>query len=146
MAFEVLIPGVWKSADPLREGWASISKNGKLMLHAKDLARVAIKDRAVTLFDEGTFRIAFRAPREDEKAQARPFTIIPSGKLKRDSGRRSLDIGRAVRRLGLAVENAAGRYELGTHGQGRDAILVLCLMPDVSGIGTPTGKGKAGGK
>ena len=146
MGFEVVVPGVWRSVDALPAGWASIAKNGKLTLHSKDLAQIGVKDRAVVLQDRETFRIALRAPRGDQDPDARGLTTLAAGKAKRDTGRRSIDIGRAVRMLDLQVEKVRGRYELVIKGQGRDALLIVNLMPDTSGIGAPHGKGKGGGK
>lgn len=126
MAFEIVEPGATFGKDALTSGTASISRSGRLTVVQEDLELAGIDRTAVVLADPGTLRIALRAPREDETA----VSVACSPMLthaKRDTGRRALNIVRALRRLSLTPEAAAGRYELATKGAGADALLIVNL-------------------
>ena len=135
--FELIEPGVMHAANRLPEGWGSIGKSGKLVVHQSDLDLVGIGRQAAVLVDVDTWRVAIRALRPDERGVV--VSTVTTGKHKRSSGKCYLNIRRAVLRLGLETERIAGRYELSTKGQGADALLMVCLMPD---NGLPKTKGK----
>ena len=145
MGFEIVEPGSWHPMDPLPKGKCSIAKSGKLTAHAEDLAVAEIGKRAVVLADRDSFRIALRAAREGDDSRSVAVATV-TGKSKRDTGRRGLNVARAIRNVGLEVENVVGRYELMAKGSGRDALLIVNLMPDTAGIGAAKAKAKGGGK
>lgn len=142
MGFEIVEPGHMQMMDPLPQGQASLAKSGKLCAHACDLQLAEIGKHAVVLADRESFRIALRAAREGDEGRTVAVSIVTASKSKRDSGRRGLNIGRAIRRLDLEPEKCAGRYELHHKGAGRDSLLILNLMPDTAAIGAGKSKPK----
>ena len=54
------------------------------------------------------------------------ITVVKTGK-KKDSGRRSINMTRAIKRLGLTPESITGRYELLTRGDDGAELLIVAL-------------------
>ncbi len=141
MAFEIVEPGSLSTMDPLAEGQVSIAKSGKLTIRKADLDLAGIDHYAMVMADRETFRVGVRAVRgDDERPRSVAVSTVTSGKAKKDSGRRTLNLGRAIKRLDLQPEAVAGRYELVVRGKEGDAMLILNLMP---GTGPADKKGKA---
>jgi len=135
MGFVVVEPGWLNTMEPLPEGVASIAKSGKLTARRADLALAAIGHAAVVLADRDSFRLALRAPRGTEEGKTVAVSTVSTGQAKRDSGRRSINVPRAIRALDLMPEHTAGRYTLNIHGEGASGLLILNLMPETSGKG-----------
>jgi hypothetical protein len=113
MAFEIVVPGTFNFGG-IAAGECSIGKSGTLTARFADLILVGVGNYAIVLVDTSTRRIAVRGPRDGEQANSVSASIIPNAK-KQDSGRRKLNISRALRRLGLDASAVAGRYELHRH-------------------------------
>ncbi len=135
MAFEIVAPGALSNTmNPLAEGQCSIAKGGKLTIRKADLDLAGIEHYAIVLADRETFRIGVRAVRgEDERPRSVAVSIVTSGKGKKDSGRRTLSLTRAIKKVDLRPEAVAGRYELIVRGKTSDAMLIISLMPATSG-------------
>ena len=123
MAFEVVEPGVFGLREALPEGQCSVSKCGKLSLRLADLESVGIGHYAIVLADRESLRLAVRGVRDGEQAQSVAVSLTAGHK--RDTGRRALNVARAIGRLGLELDAVAGRYDLLTKGEGRDALLIV---------------------
>ena len=123
MAFVVIEAGTFAPANPLVEGQTSLGRNGTLLAFAKDLARVAISNYAVLLADPDNNRLGLRAVRKGEEAVALVCSIV-TRKDKSDSGRRRLNVTRALKSLGLKPEDCCGRREWIKH---RDELLYVVL-------------------
>jgi hypothetical protein len=120
VSFEVVEPGGFGLAPPLPEGEVSISRSGALTAHAKDLEIVGIGNYAIVLADSDTLRVAFRDVRDGEQQQSVCASVVRR-KSGVDTGRRSINVGRAIKRLGLTNESVAGRYTLNVH---KDLLIV----------------------
>ncbi len=124
MPFVVVEPGAFCFTEPLGEGEVSISRNGTLTARAEDLALVGISKYAIVLADAGTLRLGLRAVRDGEEQKSRACSVITTGKQKRDSGRRRITVTRALKQLGLKVEDVCGRFTLKMH---RDELVYIVL-------------------
>ena len=124
MSFEIVTPGAFAQVAPLGEGEASIGKNGTLTARADDLAMVGIERYAIVLADPGSLRIGLRGVRDGEQQQSVACSVITTRKDKSDSGRRRLNVVRAIKRLGLTAEAVCGRYTLNVH---KDELLFLTM-------------------
>ena len=93
------------------------------LFHTEDLGLVNIADEAALLADSGTLRVALRRPRlpEDDGCVARVTTVVRNKKPVRS--RKNVMLAAAIRRLGLTLAAAAGKYELTT----KDDLLVVDL-------------------
>ena len=127
MAFEVIEPGKLSFAEPLGEGRCSIGKGGALACRAADLEIVGITHYAIVLADAETTRLALRAVRDGEQQQSVAVSIVSCGKgaKRHDSGRRRINVLRALRRLAVTAEAAAGRYDFMVKG---DELLIVNLI------------------
>lgn len=125
MGFEVVPRGERSFAERLPEGFASLSRKGKLTVRKADLELAGISDSAVVLADAGTLRLGLRAPRPDEVAIA--MRVGALGKRPKNV-RCGISVARAVKTLGLTLAAAAGRYELTTKGKGADGLLMVKLV------------------
>ena len=140
MGFEIIQPGAFVQAR-MERGQISLGKTGQLWLCAEDCEQVSIRDRCVILADSGTLRIGLRAADHGEVEFAARVGIV-KGRKCRDSGRRCINVARALRQLGLEVEAVRGRYQLAQ----KDNLLILALCPDLTaGAGkAPGGTGRKG--
>lgn len=116
MGFEFVPRGTFGAKPGLSEGEVALLAGGVLTFRRDDLALVGIGDRVAVLVDRGTLRIAFRAPTEDEAADASQFYREKDS----ESGRRKLLVNRALKELGLNARDLAGRYQLMT----KDRLLI----------------------
>ena len=114
MAFEVIEAGQFARADPLPAGEVSISKNGILTAHAEDLTTVGIEHYAIILADKATFRIGLRSVRDGEEQKSMACCVIKR-KNGGDTGKRTLNVKRAIRHISLTPEACAARYTLNIH-------------------------------
>ncbi len=138
--FEIVEPGHLQPMEPLPEGMVSIAKSGRLTIRQADLEAAGIEHYVIALADRETFRLGLRAVHDDERMRSVAVSVVTAGKAKRDTSRRSINVARAIRRLGLEPAALAGRYELHPKDVGHETILVLHLMPETVGIGkTPVG-------
>lgn len=129
MGFEIVEPGTFLR-EPIGEGTCSIHRNGTVTFCAADLKLVGMDLYALVLADPGLLRIGLRKPRTaDERKQSRALT--PRSGRNGQSGHVSIQLGAAIRRLGLKPEAVAGRYDLIT----KDDLLILPLAS-----GEPRGK------
>jgi hypothetical protein len=138
MAFEIVEPGLFTPPPPLQEGQASLSKSGKLTVRERDLAMIGVTTAAVALADRELLRLALRAPRDGEKGKTVAVSIVGSGKAKKDTGRRQVNMIRAIRRLDLLPAATCGRYELTTKGSAPGEALLIVGLCDAPA----SGKGK----
>ncbi len=123
MAFEVVPRGQFRPRDGLGEGQVTLDKNGRLLARQEDLSLVQINGSAMVLIDCATLRIALRCCADDGE-QDLAVTVSETHKGgHRDNGRRSLQLGRAIRKLGLEPSACVGRYQLKT----KDNLLILEL-------------------
>jgi hypothetical protein len=112
--FEVIERGTFATV-PLQPGICSVNKSGLLLVCTEDLALVGIADLVVVMSCADTRRIALRRPRDGEDQAA--FHV--GGR----ASRRTVNIQRALRAIGLTCMQAAGRHELAT----KDDLLLLNL-------------------
>ncbi len=131
MSFETVQPGSKSMPEGLRSGQCTIDKSGSLLVLLEDLPLVDIDTRAVVLADADNQRLAIRAPREGENALAVQVRPVYARRNKRESGRRRITIGHALRAMGLTPAQVAGRYELSTH----DDLLIVHLVIKVGADG-----------
>lgn len=121
--FEVVEAGSFGPGEPLGEGECSLSRNGTMVLRTEDLELVGIGAYAIVLADCENLRLGLRAVRDGEQQSSVACSVIRR-KNSDDTGRRRIQITRALRRLGLTAEAVAGRYSLQVH---RDELLFITL-------------------
>jgi len=141
VAFEIVQPGAFVQAR-MERGEVSLGKTGQLSLRAEDCEQVSIRDRCVILADSGTLRIALRAA-DDGEAEFAARVQVVRGHKRRDSGRRAVNVMRALRQLGLVAAAVRGRYQLTQ----KDSLLIVALCGEtLAGAGkAPGGTGRKGG-
>ncbi|MGD8450696.1 MAG: hypothetical protein PVJ57_02660 [Phycisphaerae bacterium] len=130
MSFELVESGDFGGGgEALAEGECSLRKGGKLVAHAADLALVNIGNYAMVMADAGTLRIALRAVRDGEEAKSYACSVVRRAN-KTDSGRREINVLRALHRLNLTPEAVVGRYPLTVKGEGAGGMLIVNLVGD----------------
>lgn len=135
MAFEVVTTAQSFFKPKLPAGMCSLVKSGALHLAASDVEAAKIGGRCVVLADPDTLRIALRRVRSGEEDGAATVRV-EKNKLGKDTGRRSVNVGRAIVRLALEPQNVAGRYPLiRTRGDSGGELLIVNLTggPEVNG-------------
>ncbi len=124
MSFEIVARGVFGCLPPILEGECSIDRGGKLTLLASDLLESSIDREAVLMSDPELMRIALRPVREGEQRLAVKISPLLRGRT--DSGRRTVNVARAIKRCGLDPKACAGRYEL----LGKSDLLIVAFTSE----------------
>lgn len=125
MGFQVVKAGSGRpeSFRPLGEGEISIGKSGMATLHADDLELVQIVgDRCVLLADPEHMRLGLRVPAGSEPTVP-VRKALTSGKKKRDTGRRIINVLPALREMRIEPAKISGRYAIRT----KDNLLIVNL-------------------
>lgn len=105
-------------------GQCAIHRNETLVVRADDLKRITKSDKVIVLADAGTRRIGLRGVRDGEGAAAMRITAdVTRGKP--HPLRRRVRIARALKRIGAAAADVAGRYELVE----KEGVLIVNLGP-----------------
>ena len=115
MSFVVIKAGTFAPANPLVKGQTSLGRNGTLLAFAEDLARVGITNYGILLADPDNSRLGLRAVREGEEQGSVACSVVMR-KGRGDSGRRRVNVGRALKALDLKPEDCCGRREWIPHG------------------------------
>jgi hypothetical protein len=137
VSFQVIDRGEWKVLPTLERGWCSIARDGRAVFRAEDLALVKIEGRARLLADTGTLRVAIRRPRDDaELAKSMTVQVVKRGSGTATS-RRAIQVGRAIKAIGVSVAACVGRYELQT----KEDLLILTLVDISKGGGEKRARG-----
>ncbi|MFH1746180.1 MAG: hypothetical protein ABIG44_03965 [Planctomycetota bacterium] len=124
MSFVIVEPGTFEPVAALAEGEVSLGKRGTLLARVADLELVGIGNYSIILADtSGTLRLALRAVRDGEQDKSVACGVV-TRKGGADSGRRRINVARAIKRLSLTPEACAGRYQLNVH---HDELLIVNL-------------------
>ncbi len=122
--------GEFKSVARLEEGQCTLTRSGAATFRLGDLALIGVSDRVSVFVDQANFRIGFKRPTEVDLdgayrvSIARAFSNAKRSQANADTGRRTVNIGRALKLLGVDPRVVAGRYDLSCKD---DAILILSL-------------------
>jgi hypothetical protein len=125
MGFEFVPSGEWKAGPRLESGFAALGRDARLTLHAEDLRLVGIFDEAAVCADPDTLRIGLRVPTEAERPRARRVGVVKAARHGRDTGRRTIDVRKALQRIRLDPRQVNGRYEVSVKGEGLGGILIV---------------------
>lgn len=126
MAFEIIEPGHFGSVAAIEAGRASLQRSGVLTLVASDMAAAGIDATVTVLADRTNLRVALRRPLP---ADGDKVYRVQGGKGKNAENirRRTVNLARSLKTLGLDPFKLAGHYELHKHTDNGETLLILNL-------------------
>ncbi|MEM9790847.1 MAG: hypothetical protein AAF842_10645 [Planctomycetota bacterium] len=123
MSFVVVQPVITNNR-ALKAGEVTLTKRGDVSLTVNDCRRHGLTKTAVLLVCKQTNRIAIRAPREVDRGPVEIGMQVRPGH--KSPNLRQINIGYALRELGIDAEKKAGRYTFGE----KDGLIILSFGLD----------------